>query len=112
MSRGGDETMKSEYLVAGVMFLTSVLPVVSAHAGEDDALCRGAYPVLLMTVQECRSYIRQVKELRSTGQVIALANLQQRHAEQLDERAAICPCVKPKPKALPPQHVVMLDPDC
>jgi hypothetical protein len=109
----GNGTMKSGCFAAGVMFLVSVIPMASAHAAEaEEALCRGSYPVLLMTEQECRSYISKVKALQSTGQVSALANLQQQHAEQLDERAAICPCAKPKPQAVAPQHLVMLDPDC
>jgi photosystem II stability/assembly factor-like uncharacterized protein len=105
--------MKSGCFAAGVMILASIMTTLTAHAAEaEEALCRGTYPVLLMTEQECSSYIRQVKDLQSTGQVIALASLRQQHAAQLDERAAICPCIKPKPQAVAPQHLVMLDPDC
>jgi len=81
-------------------------------AGSDEALCRGDYPVMLMTELECRLYASQVKTLRSQGQTRALASLQQQHAEQLRERAAICPCMDPDPEATLPQHVVLLDPDC
>jgi hypothetical protein len=105
--------MKSGCFAAGMMFLASVISTVTAHAAEsEEALCRGTYPVLLMTEQECRSYILQVKALQSAGQEHALATLQQHHTEQLGERAAICPCIKPKPQAAAPQHIVMLDSDC
>jgi len=105
--------MKSRYVAAGVMLLGSFISAAGAQAaGTDETLCRGTYPVLLMTEQECHSYIQQIKVLQSTGQDLALASLQQHHTEQLVERAAICPCMEPKPKAAAPQRVVMLDPDC
>jgi hypothetical protein len=105
--------MKSRFVAAGVMLMGSLVPAAGAQAAvTDETLCRGAYPVLLMTEQECRSYIQQVKALQATGQANALETLKQHHAEQLDERAAICPCMETKPKAVAPQHVVMLDPDC
>ena len=105
--------MKTGFLATGMMFLAGVMPATGVLAAEPgEALCRGGYPVTLMTDRECRLYIQQVQALRSTGQVQALANLQQQHAEQLKERAAACPCMEPSPKAVAPQHVVMRDPDC
>ena len=105
--------MKAGFLAVGLMLLESSSPGVAAQAtGGDEALCRGSYPVLLMTEQECSAYTRQVMALQSTGQISALASLHQQHALQLVERAAICPCMDPKPKAAVPQHLVMLDPDC
>jgi photosystem II stability/assembly factor-like uncharacterized protein len=105
--------MKLGLYVAALMLLASSLPATAAQAtGGDEALCRGSYPVLLMTEQECRSYARQVMTLQSAGQLSALATLQQQHALQLDKRAASCPCVDSKPKAGAPRHLVMLEPDC
>ena len=105
--------MKAGFLAVGLMLLESSSPGVAAQAtGGDEALCRGSYPVLLMTEQECSSYTRQVMALQSTGQISALASLHQQHALQLVERAAICPCMDPKPNAAAPQYLVMLDPDC
>ena len=77
------------------MFLASVIPAVTAHAaGAEEALCRGTYPVLLMTEQECRSYIRQVKALQSTGQVHRVGKLAAASRRAIGERAAICPMHK------------------
>ena len=105
--------MKPGFLAAGLMILSNSLPVAAAQAaGGDEALCRGSYPVLLMTEQECRAYTRQVMALKSAGQLSALATLQQQHALQLDARAATCPCMDSKSKAAAPQHLVMLEPDC
>lgn len=105
--------MSSGYLLASLMLLVSSWPVATALAADaDEALCRGSYPVLLMTEQECRLYVRQVRDLQQAGRVDALAALQQQHFAQLRERAAICPCMDPKPQAIAPQHLVMLDSDC
>jgi len=105
--------MKPGFLAAGLMILSSSLSVATAQAaGGDEALCRGNYPVLLMTEQECGAYTRQVMALRSAGQLGALETLQQQHALQLDARAATCPCMDSKSKAAAPQHLVMLEPDC
>jgi hypothetical protein len=105
--------MKPGFIAAGLMLVSSSLPVAAAQAaGGDEALCRGSYPVLLMTAKECSAYTRQVMALQSTGHLSALATLQQQHALKLEARAATCPCMDSKPKATAPQHLVMLEPDC
>ena len=105
--------MKPGCYVAGSLLLVFSLPATAGHAaGNDEALCRGNYPILLMTEQECRAYVGQIRTLASKGQTNALSALQLQHAEQLSERAAICPCMENKFHAVPPQHLVMLDPDC
>ncbi len=105
--------MKPGLFAAVLMLMASSLPAAAAQAtGGDEALCRGSYPVLLMTEQECRAYTRQVMALQSAGQLSALATLQQQHALQLDRRAATCPCMDSKYKVTVPQHLVMLEPDC
>jgi hypothetical protein len=112
-SKRGDETMKPGRFAVGLMLMAGSLSATAAQATKgDEALCRGSYPVLLMTEQECISYTRQVLALQSTGQVRALATLQQQHELKLRERAAICPCSDAKPNAAAPQHLVMLEPDC
>lgn len=104
---------KTERLAAGVMFLTGLLSTAEVLATEPDkSLCRGPYPIMLMTDGECRLYLDEVKVLRSKGQLRKLAILQQQHTEQLNERAVACPCMESTLKAIAPQHVVMLDPDC
>ena len=111
--KGTNVETKIERLAAGVMFLTGLMSTAEALATEpDQALCRGPYPIMLMTDGECRLYLDEVKALRSKGQFQKLAILQQRHTEQLNERAVACPCMESIPKAIAPQHVVMLDPDC
>lgn len=105
--------MKPGSPATALLFLISSLPMANALAAmPDEAACRGTYPVLLMTEQECHAYIRQVKALELSGQRRALATLQKQHAEQLSARAAVCPCIESKPRSVVPQQVVMLDPDC
>lgn len=105
--------MKPGSSAAGLLFLINALPMANALAAmPDEAACRGNYPVLLMTEQECRAYVRQVKVLEQSGQRNALTALKLQHAEQLSARAAVCPCIEPKTQFLAPQRVVMLDPDC
>jgi len=113
VQKGGNVKMKTERLAAGVMFLTGLLSTAEVLATDSDkSLCRGPYPIMLMTDKECRLYLDEVKALRSKGQLKKLAILQQQHAEQLNERAVACPCMETTPKVIEPQHVVMLDPDC
>lgn len=106
--------MKTRLLVANAIILVGVLPMMNAQASSsDEALCRGAYPVMLMTVQECGTYTQQVHTLQSLGQIHALEILQRQHGEQMAERAAICPCMMgQKPQAPAPQQLVMLESDC
>ena len=105
--------MKRGLLAAGVMFLAGLTSVAEAGATEpDEDLCRGSYPVMLVTERECRLYLDEVQALRSQGQLQDLATLRQQHADQLNERAAACLCIEPTPRTVAPQQVVMLDPDC
>ena len=111
--KGANVKTKTGRLVAAVMFLTGLLSTAEVLATDSDkSLCRGPYPIMLMTDRECRLYLDEVKALRSKGQLKKLAILQQQHAEQLNERAVACPCMETTPKVIDPQHVVMLDPDC
>lgn len=107
--------MKTGLLVANAIILASGLPMTNAQASpSDEALCRGSYPVMLMTAQECGTYARQVHTLQSQGQIDALQELQRRHAKQLVERAAVCPCMMGQKPEVPqaPQRLVMLESDC
>jgi len=81
-------------------------------AGPDMAMCRGDYAVPLMTEQECRQHLRQVKSLRTKGQTQALASLQRQHAELLHERAAACLCIENVPGGMPAQQLALVEPDC
>jgi hypothetical protein len=98
---------------AALIFLAALMNSSGLLAASpDEALCRGAYPVLLMTPQECRHYLHQVKSLRSRGQIGALDALQRQHAELLQERAAACPCIENQTYTLPAQQVALIEPDC
>ena len=111
--KGTNVETKTERLAAGVMFLAGLMSTGVVTATEpNQALCRGPYPVMLMTARECRLYVDEVQALRSQGRFQKLAAVQQQHAEQLNERAAACSCAEQSPQAIAPQQVVMLDPDC
>lgn len=86
-------------------------PAVQA-AGADEALCRGEYAFMLMTPQECRHYVRQVRALRARGETGALQRVQQEHAELLRERAAACPCIEGQPVEVPRRQIALYEPPC
>jgi len=100
-------------LMAGLIFLVALTgaPGLLA-AGPDEALCKGSYPVLLMTPQECRQYVRRVKSLDARGQTEALHALQRQHAELLHERAAVCPCMEGQPQPGPALQMARAETDC
>jgi len=106
----GDDMKQS---TAGLVFLAALTSTSGLQAASpEEALCRGDYPVMLMTDFECRQHVRQVKLLRAKGQTQALQALQQQHAELLRERAAVCPCMEHAPEATPKQQLVSLGTDC
>jgi uncharacterized membrane protein len=106
--------MQTAFLAASAMILSVVLPMQHAQAAvSDTALCQGSYSVMLMTEEECRAYVRQVRTLRSQGQMHALEILERQHDEQLAERAARCPCMMGEEPENPPlPQLVMLESDC
>jgi hypothetical protein len=81
-----------------------------AEAAEPE-LCRGGYPVLLMTDLECTVYLQRVHAVRAAGQRELLLRLQHQHAELLRERAAACPCALPV-ETPPAVQVALVAPDC
>lgn len=100
-------------LMAGLVFLAALTSAPGLlAAGADEALCRGDYPVLLMTPQECRQHVRQVKSLQARGQIEALHTLQRRHAELLHERAAVCPCMEGQLQSGPALQIARAETDC
>ena len=100
-------------LMAGLVFLAALTSAPGLlAAGPDEALCRGDYPVLLMTPQECRQHVRRVKSLQARGQTEALRALQRQHAELLQERAAVCPCMEDQPQPDPTLQIARAETDC
>jgi hypothetical protein len=100
-------------LMAGLVFLAALTSAPGLlAAGADEALCRGDYPVLLMTPQECRQHVRRVKLLQVRGQAEALHVLQRQHAELLHERAAVCQCMESQPQIAPVLHIAHAETDC
>lgn len=100
-------------LMVGLVFLAALTSAPGLlAAGPDEALCRGGYPVLLMTPQECRQHVRRVKSLQARGQTEALRTLQWQHAELLQERAAVCPCMEGQPQSGPALQIARAETDC
>lgn len=100
-------------LMAGLVFLAALMSAPGLlAAGPDEALCKGGYPVLLMTPQECRQHVRRVKSLQARGQTEALRALQQQHTELLHERAAVCPCIEDQLQSGPALQMARADTDC
>jgi len=100
-------------LMAGLVFLAALTSAPGLlAAGPDEALCKGGYPVLLMTPQECRQYVRRVKSLEARGQTEAVHALQRQHAELLHERAAVCPCMEDQQQSSPALQIARAETDC
>lgn len=84
-----------------------------AHAAAlDEALCRGEYPVMLMTEAECRAHVRHVETLQARGDGRTLLKVQQEHARLLNERAEACRCVFPQTEGAYVEHTAALNTDC
>ncbi|MFZ0106795.1 MAG: hypothetical protein WAK92_08030 [Thiobacillus sp.] len=100
-------------LTAGLVFLAALTSASGLlAAGPDETLCRGGYPVLLMTPQECRQHVRRVKSLQARGQTEALHTLQRQHAQLLQERATVCPCMEGQPQPGPTLLIARAETDC
>lgn len=70
--------------------LLAAFPVQAADV--DSAMCRGAYPVPLMTPGECETHVAHLRALEARGDKAALAEALRQHALLLDERALACGC--------------------
>jgi hypothetical protein len=73
----------------------ALLAACRAQAAEvDESMCRGAYPVLLMTSAECRMHLARVRVLEALGDRDGLAETRRQQALLLDERALVCGCAQ------------------
>jgi len=84
--------MKAGVWVAVMLCTAGLATAAEPAASPEGLLCRGAYPVLLMTEMECRLYAQQVRLLQTQGNTKALAVLKQQHDRLMAERATTCPC--------------------
>jgi hypothetical protein len=60
----------------------------------DTATCRGGYRIMLMTPEECQSYLKQLKAVRARSDRMAELELQEWHTALLIERAEACQCLE------------------
>lgn len=86
--------MKAYVWIAGMMCIAGLASAAEPAGAPDAPVCRGSYPVLLMTEMECRLYSHQVQLLQARGNHEALAALKVQHDKLLGERAAACPCAR------------------
>lgn len=71
----------------------ALLAACHAQAAEvDESMCRGAYPVLLMTPAECRMHVARVRALEARGDKDGLTETLRQQVLLLDERALACGC--------------------
>lgn len=84
--------MKAGVWLAGLLCAASVASAAETAGNSDAQLCRGAYPVMLMTDMECRLYLQQKRLLQAQGNARALVLLKQQHDSLMADRAARCPC--------------------
>ncbi|MFP5381676.1 MAG: hypothetical protein ACLGG4_05375 [Gammaproteobacteria bacterium] len=70
--------------------LLAAFPVQATDV--DSGMCRGAYPVPLMTPGECETHVAHLRALEARGDKVALAEALRQHALLLDARALACGC--------------------
>ena len=80
-------------IAIGVLGCAALTTGTSALAQDTD-VCRGGYPMLLMTPAECQAYLKQVGEVRARSDRMAELDLREWHTSLLIERAEACPCRK------------------
>ena len=72
------------------------LAAATGALAADMETCRGGYGMMLMTPTECKSYLKQLQEVRARADSLAELELQEWHTELLIERSQACPCVDGK----------------
>ncbi len=83
-------------LFAACALACALLTAGTSALAEDLETCRGGYGMMLMTPSECKSYLKQLQEVRARADSLAELELQEWHTELLIERSQACPCVKGK----------------
>lgn len=78
-------------VAVGVLGYAAMTAGFAAWGGDAEG-CRGGYPVLLMTPEECRGYLDQLDAVRARADRLAELELREWHTALLIERAAACPC--------------------
>jgi hypothetical protein len=93
--------MKSIHRIILLGALACASMTASAGAlAEDLETCRGGYGMMLMTPSECKTYLKQLQEVRTRADSLAELELQEWHTALLIERSQACPCVEGKYIAL------------
>lgn len=78
----------------GLASLAGALATAPAQASDDIDSCRGGYSILLMTPAECKSFLKQLKDVRARGDKSAELELREWHTQLLIQRAETCPCLQ------------------
>ena len=82
--------------------LTAGTGALAHDVAQDMDTCRGGYRMMLMTPSECKSYLKQLREVRARSDRMAELDLEEWHTALLIQRAEACPCVKGK-------YIVLVD---
>jgi hypothetical protein len=91
----------SRIVVTGVLGVAALLTGASVQAADDVDTCRGGYSIMLMTKAECRTYLKNLKDVRARADRMAELELREWHTELLIERAEACPCLRGQPRGQP-----------
>lgn len=75
-------------LLAGLLFASASSAVLAI----DDAACRDGYSIMLLTQNECKTWVSTHARLKKQGDNIALNQLNEKMRSMIVERAEVCPC--------------------
>ena len=81
-------------VATGVLGVAALLTGANVQAKDDVDNCRGGYSIMLMTKAECRTYLKDLRDVRARSDRMAELELREWHTELLIERAEACPCLR------------------
>jgi photosystem II stability/assembly factor-like uncharacterized protein len=63
----------------------------TVFAADQDS-CRDGYSTMLLTQEECNTWVSSRKDMEKRGDLKALQSLDQQMQALMDDRASVCPC--------------------
>lgn len=76
------------FFISGLSLALLQSPVFAV----DQDLCRDGYSTMLLTQDECNTWVSSRKDLERRGDLKALQSLDQQMQALMDDRATVCPC--------------------
>ncbi len=99
----------SRSIALSVLGCAGLFSGASAQADDVEA-CRGGYSIMLMTPAECRTYLKQLKDVHARADKTAELELREWHTQLLIQRAETCPCLQGQEPRLLGEHTASSQP--